>query len=122
MFGAKGICPTSWHLPTDAEWTTLTTFLYGESVAGGAMKETGTTHWFPPNTGATNRSGFTALPGGASYGNGNFFNLTDYANFWSSSQYDATYAWYRELSSNYEHVNRYYYGKATGFSIRCVQD
>jgi uncharacterized protein (TIGR02145 family) len=63
--GAQGICPDGWHIPTDAEWTTLTTFLGGESVAGGKMKEAGFAHWYSPNTGATNESGFTGLPGGA---------------------------------------------------------
>ena len=62
--GTQGICPAGWHLPTDAEWTTLTNFLGGESVAGGKMKEEGLDHWQTPNTGATNSSGFTGLPGG----------------------------------------------------------
>ena len=61
---AQRVCPTGWHLPTDAEWTTLTDYLGGKNVAGGKLKETGTEHWFSPNTGATNESGFTALPGG----------------------------------------------------------
>src|SRR5690554_6700140 len=55
-------CPDGWHLPSDAEWTELTDYLGGESVAGGKLKETGTTHWASPNTGATNETGFTALP------------------------------------------------------------
>ncbi|MFN6072835.1 MAG: fibrobacter succinogenes major paralogous domain-containing protein, partial [Bacteroidota bacterium] len=58
------ICPSGWHVPTDAEWTTLTTELGGESVAGGKMKSIGTAYWNSPNTGATNESGFSALPGG----------------------------------------------------------
>src|ERR1035437_4904310 len=60
----RGLAPTGWHVPSDAEWTTLSTCLGGNAVAGGAMKETGTTHWTSPNTGATNSSGFTGLPGG----------------------------------------------------------
>ena len=68
----QGICPAGWHLPTDAEWTILTTFLGGESIAGGKMKTTGTIEagtglWYAPNTGATNSSGFSALPGGYRY-------------------------------------------------------
>jgi uncharacterized protein (TIGR02145 family) len=122
--GAKGICPTGWHVPTDAEWTTLTTYLGGASVAGGKMKEAGTSHWLSPNTGATNSSGFTALPGGDRGYSGNFYNLTYAAFFWSSSQFefDATHAWLRDLDYNYEVVYRVNYGKPYGFSARCVQD
>lgn len=121
--GAKGICPSGWHLPSDAELTMLTDYLGGESVAGGKMKEAGLTHWASPNTGATNESGFTALPGGYRDLNGGFYDLTYGALFWSSSQVDATYAWPRYLFYNLENV----YGatgnvKNFGFSARCVQD
>jgi uncharacterized protein (TIGR02145 family) len=67
----KNVCPAGWHIPSDAEWTTLTDYLGGASVAGSKLKETGTTHWLSPNTGATNESGFTALPGGGHSRNGN---------------------------------------------------
>jgi uncharacterized protein (TIGR02145 family) len=107
--GAKGLCPDGWHIPTDAEWSTLTTYLGGESVAGGKMKEAGTSHWASPNAGATNSSGFTALPGGSRYYGGNFVNLTYNAYFWSSSQYDDSIAWYRNLYYDNEIVFRYYY-------------
>jgi uncharacterized protein (TIGR02145 family) len=120
--GVQGICPIGWHLPNDTEWTALTTFLGGESVGGGKMKEAGYAHWAAPNTGATNSSGFTALPGGYRYDGGYFFNLTFHADFWSSSQYDAAYAWYRDLGCNYENVGRYSDNKTYGFSGRCVQD
>ncbi|MEI7983848.1 MAG: FISUMP domain-containing protein, partial [Bacteroidota bacterium] len=120
--GAKGICPTGWHLPTDAEWTTLTTYLGGESVAGGKMKEAGTAHWATPNTGATNSSFFTALPVGCWYSNGNFSGQSWYANFCSSSQYDATNKWYRSPNYSDEDVDRNYSNKADGNSCRCVQD
>jgi len=121
--GAKGICPTGWHLPANAEWTTLTTFL-GESVAGGKLKEAGTAHWISPNTGATNSSGFTALPGGARADNGGFSALASDAFFWSSSQGDATYAWLRDVFYDSERVYQYYnnYNKMYGFSARCIQD
>ncbi len=121
--GVIGICPTGWHLPTDAEWTTLTTFLGGEAVAGGKMKETGLTHWAAPNTGATNSSGFTALPGGDRNGYyGNFENLTNYAFFWSSSQTDATGAWDRYLSDFSVTVGRDDTLKINSFSGRCIKD
>jgi len=120
--GVQGICPSGWHLPTDAEWTTLTTFLGGESVAGGKMKEAGTLHWASPNTGATNESGFTALPGGDRSSNGSFYDLTYYAYFWSSSEYSSSYAWYRYLYYDNDDVYRGYGSKTYGFSVRCVQD
>jgi uncharacterized protein (TIGR02145 family) len=120
--GAQGLCPDGWHIPTDAEWSTLTTYLEGELVAGGKMKEAGTSHWASPNTGATNSSGFTALPGGFRLSGGSFLNLTYYAYFWSSSQSDATSAWDRYLLYNSEPVGRYYSSKTYGFSCRCLQD
>ena len=121
--GVQGICPTGWHLPTDGEWTTLTDYLGGISVAGGKMKETGTAHWSPPNTGATNSSGFTALPGGYRNYVGSFNYLTYNAFFWSSSHYGATSAWSRSLYYNFEYVTRDYYNNTLyGFSVRCLQN
>ena len=120
--GAKGICPDGWHLPTDAEWTMLTTKLGGESVAGGKMKEIGTVHWFSPNTGATNSSGFTALPGGSRGSIGSFTNLASSANSWSSLQLDTASSWSRSLTYDYEGVNRSYDTKEYGFSARCTKD
>jgi uncharacterized protein (TIGR02145 family) len=119
--GVQGICPTGWHLPTDGEWTTLTDYLGGVSVAGGEMKEAGTAHWSPPNTGATNSSGFTALPGGCC-GSPTFNGLTNYTYFWSSSQYDATSAWLRSLAFNSASVIRYSNFKIAGFSARCLHE
>jgi uncharacterized protein (TIGR02145 family) len=119
---ALGACPSGWHLPSDAEWTALTDFLGGESIAGGKMKEAGTAHWLSPNTGATNSSGFTALPGGNRLSNGNFFYLTYYAHFWSSTELSFTSTWERNLYYNYEDVNRYYGDKTLGISSRCVHD
>jgi len=105
--GVQGICPDGWHIPTDAEWTALTDFLGGSSVAGGKMKEAGTAHWNSPNTGASNSSGFMALPGGLRVINGSFNSLGDYGYFWSSSENSATYAWLRLLSYGNEDVSRY---------------
>ena len=68
----EGICPSGWHIPSDEEFTELTDFLGGESVAGGKMKEAGLDHWNSPNTGATNSSGWTGLPGGYRYSGGAF--------------------------------------------------
>ena len=89
----RGLAPKGWHVPSDDEWTTLFTVLGNN--AGGKMKETGTTHWLSPNTHATNRSGFTALPGGYCSGfYGNFNHIGLYGNWWSSTQSDNGYPWH----------------------------
>jgi len=118
----QGICPAGWHLPSDAEWTTLATYLGGESVAGGKMKETGTTHWSSPNAGATNRCGLTALPGGLRDNDGNFYNLSAFAYIWSSSESATSDAWYRYLQCGGASLGRPNYDKMSGFSVRCVRD
>jgi uncharacterized protein (TIGR02145 family) len=121
----RGLAPVGFHIPTDSEWTTLTTCLGGEIVAGGKMKETGTNHWISPNTNATNSSGFACLPGGY---RSNFTMLPNskgyQAWFWSSSEYDNTNAWFRYIINNNESVNRnsYDYSKIFGFSVRCIKD
>lgn len=120
--GAQGICPVGWHLPNDAEWTTLTDYLGGLSVAGGKMKETGAIHWLAPNTGATNSSAFTALPSGFSSINTGFNDFAGYAYFWSSSQHDKDYPWYRILLFNYEGAYQAYNFKEGGYSIRCLKE
>ncbi|NCA77551.1 MAG: hypothetical protein EOM90_14560 [Alphaproteobacteria bacterium] len=120
--GVQGICPAGWHLPTDTEWAVLTTFLGGASVAGGKMKETGITHWALPNTGATNSSGFNALPGGDRNYSGTFDDLTYNAYFWSSSEYNAPYAWDRGLYYGNANADRDYDNKTDGFSGRCLKD
>ena len=119
---ATSACPDGWHLPNDIEWTTLIDFLGGEDVAGGKMKETGTTHWNSPNTGATNSSGFTALPGGYRSTIGMFFKEGNDGSWWSATEYSSTSAWYRCLRCNRDEVNRFNYGKEGGFSVRCVRD
>lgn len=110
-----------WHLPSDAEWTTLTTYLGGESVAGGKLKEAGTTHWNSPNTGA-DEYGFTALPGGYRNYNGSFLTIGNYGLWWSATVYDADYAWDRGMGYYYSDVDRVADYKEFGFSVRLVKD
>ncbi len=119
---ALSACPTGWHLPTDAEWTVLTEFLGGKYVAGGIMKEAGLAHWNSPNEGATNSSGFSGLPGGLRVNNGYFYDLGHFGIWWSATELDADYAWYRTLDYNDADVYRYLYSKAFGLSCRCVRD
>ena len=121
--GIQGVCPTGWHLPSDAEWTELTDYLGGTSVAGGKLKETGTTHWTSPNTGATNETGFTALPGGRRLSYGAFDSIGLYGVWWSATEDNATDAWNRYMSYYDSFVFRYYHlDKELGFSVRCVRD
>jgi len=121
--GGKNVCPTSWHVSSDAEWTTLTTFLGGEAVAGGKLKETGTTHWLTPNTGATNETGFTALPGGYRYDDGTYYGIGGRVIiWWSSTENSASSAWYWYVGYNFANVNWFYYDKRYGFSVRCLRD
>jgi uncharacterized protein (TIGR02145 family) len=118
----KQLAPTGWHVPSDGEWTTLTDALGGGSVAGGKMKETGTAHWEAPNEGATNSSGFTGLPGGCRFNNGPFNYIGYNGYWWSSTEFNTTYAWYRNLNYNNGNVNRNYTNKPFGFSVRCLRD
>ena len=120
--GVQGVCPTGWHLPSDAEWTELTDYLGGTSIAGGKLKETGTTHWNSPNTGATNETGFTALPGGYRYVDGSFKFIGGYG-FWSSAtEQNATYALDRKVVYGDSSVDRGLGTKEVGFSVRCLRD
>jgi len=116
------LAPSGWHVPSDAEWTTLTNHLGNESVAGVKMKEAGTTHWKHPNTGATNETGFTALPGGFRTSNGTFREIGYYGLWWSATEFSAVSAWFRKMDYYYSSVFRYYDDKEVGFSVRCLRD
>jgi len=126
IYDSRDLCPLGWHVPSDAEWTTLTTFLGGESVAGGAMKSTATQPtpggWLSPNTDATNSSGFTGLPGGNRFSGGGFFDLGSNGYLWSSSAAGLGYAFSRSLYSFNAIANRDRYDLRVGFSVRCVRN
>ncbi|MDP2337020.1 MAG: fibrobacter succinogenes major paralogous domain-containing protein [Bacteroidota bacterium] len=119
---SRNVCPTGWHIPTDAEWTTLTDYLGGAKIAGGKLKETGTAHWQSPNTGATNETGFTALPGSYRSISGEFSHFGNYGGWWSSSEFNAYMAWPRYMTGIVSYIGRYGYGKSIGFSVRCLKD
>jgi uncharacterized protein (TIGR02145 family) len=128
------ICPQGWHVPTDAEWQELelalgmpagevnnTGYRGAAQNVGGKMKTT--TLWQAPNTGATNESGFSGLPGGfRNYYDGSFVNLDDGGNWWSASESGAELAWARGLYDNDAGVYRFYNYKRSGFCLRCVRD
>lgn len=118
-------CPEGWHLPSDNEWTILIDYLGGESVAGGKMKEVGYQHWNNPNTGATNSSGFTGLPGGRRRDYyGDFVAIGNSGTWWSSTQYQyaSSSTWYRKMYYSYGGVTREAFTNSWGHSVRCLRD
>jgi uncharacterized protein (TIGR02145 family) len=127
---SRNICPTGWHVPAVQEWNALTTFLGDEIVAGGKLKEAGTTHWLSPNTGATNESGFTLLPGGMRIYNpegGNadtqFEFIGSQSGLWSTSAtYDIYAAYIPAYYSEPGFYREYVVPKSTGLSVRCLKD
>jgi len=118
----QGVCPDGWHLPNDEEWNELAEYL-GYDVAGGKIKETGTSHWEEPNDGATNSTGFTALPGGFRKDNGEFEELNRLAFWWTSQEEtppDYAYTWY--VNNSATSIMNKSEVKSMGLSIRCILD
>jgi len=134
---SRGLCPTGWHVPSDGEWNILVKYLdpnadtvcincVQSSTVGGALKSTAMQPtpggWNSPNTGATNSSGFTALPGGLRISNGDFYGLTNNGVWWSSSVSSGSGAWSRDLNNGSSNIYRDSFGRAFGFSVRCCRD
>ncbi len=120
----RGLCPVGWHVPSDAEWTTLTTFLGGSELAGGRMKSN-TQGWVVPNTGATNSSGFSALAGGYGQSGTIYQALGFYGNWWSSTgrpDFNASSAWFISVNNNSKVSTLGYNDKEQAFSVRCLKD
>lgn len=118
----RGLAPKGFHIPSDAEWTILTDYLGGDAVAGGKMKETGTTHWLAPNAEATNSSGFTGLAAGNRYNTGPFLYIGMYCWGWTSTSNGPDNAWYRRLNYNDGSVYRGAANKKDGFPVRCIRN
>jgi uncharacterized protein (TIGR02145 family) len=116
------LCPTGWHVSSDTEWSALITYLGGDNIAGGKLKEKGTSHWSSTNPGATNESGFTALPGGSRYSNGFYFTVKNLGYWWTSIEGKTLNGWYRSIYNRNSVVSRNYYDLTNGFSVRCVKD
>ena len=116
------ICPIGWHVPSNTERMVLANFLGGVELAGGKMKETGTTHWNSPNTGASNSSGFTGLPGGTRFPEGEFDQMGTRADFWSSTETTSD----RAIGYDLHYDNPRFPGgdaiKKMGFAIRCINN
>ena len=117
------LCPTGWHVPTDAEWTVLTDYLTANGHSGSegtALKST--SGWNSVGNG-TDDYGWLGLPGGyRNFSYGSFYVIGDYGNWWSSSQNGAANAWLRDLRSSYGNVGRYGVRKESGLSVRCLRD
>jgi uncharacterized protein (TIGR02145 family) len=119
----KTLAPQGWHIPNNLEWNTLINYLGGLSVAGGKMKETGTSHWFSPNTGATNISGFTALPNGLRVWNdGGFLLIGAYGHCWSIDEYNLDFSYAMFNFSDTQNSNLGETQKLNGAAVRCVKD
>ena len=134
----RKLCPKGWHVPSNAEWTTLQTYLiangynYDGSTTGNyiAKSMASTTGWSSStttgaigNTPSTNNSsGFTALPGGYRHNDGTFYLVGNYGYWWSSTELNTSYAYYRTLTYNYSNLNSYPSSLVSGFSVRCLKD
>ncbi len=125
----RGLCPAGWHIPSDVEWSILENSLEGNAVAGGKMKsigdfETGSGVWFPPNEQASNLSGFNGLPGGYRYPSGQYFGLSIFGFWWSSTESSSDTAWGRYLSYDSSTIfpNVNHNNKRHAFSVRCIKD
>jgi uncharacterized protein (TIGR02145 family) len=120
--GVQGICPNGWHVPSVAEWTELSEYLGGNSVAGGKLKEIGTLHWKSPNSEATNESEFTAFAGGYRSTTNTFASYGYNGNWWSSTENNATSSWWKRISYGAGTLSTNQSGKELGISVRCIKD
>lgn len=118
----RGLAPSGFHVPSDAEWSVLSVYLGGENEAGGKMKVTGIEYWKEPNEGATNSSAFSALPGGSRILDGSFNDIKDFGYWWSSTESFDIMAWYRYIYYNNADFYTFDVGKTHGFSVRCLKD
>lgn len=117
------LCPTGWHEPSKTEWETLINYVDGWEVAGGKLKEVGTTHWISPNTDATDIVGFRWLPNGFRNNDGNYYNINNRAYAFTSTSYNSTDAWWIETYYNTANANVRNDGvKKYGLSVRCIKD
>lgn len=119
----RNIAPIGWRVATDKDWTTLANFLGGDNVAGGKLKETGTTHWITPNQDATNITGFSALPGGTRElgGTFDFDGITGY--WWTSTLVDVgNGGWYRAMDWRSGNLTRMSDFSRSSYSVRCIMN
>jgi uncharacterized protein (TIGR02145 family) len=121
---SANLCPEGWHVPTNEEWTALTDYLGGLTLASFKLKEAGNVHWNDPNGESTNESGFTAVAGGyRSWTDGNFFGLKDNCSIWSSTSNDVSNSWSRVMI-NYNTTDMLVISNYNGYgiSVRCMKN
>lgn len=120
------LCPAGWRVPTDEDWSKLIDFLGGSDLAGGKLKEINNPTWNPPNRGATNESGFSAIPGGYRFGNywypGDFYEQGINSYWWSGTEYTESHSWSRTVNNERTKVYRSFFIKNSGFSVRCIKN
>ena len=120
--GGKNVCPSGYHVPSNNEWNILINFLGGTTLAGGPLKERGTSHWITPNTGATNDSGFTGLPGGRRGPSGTFAGSGSTGYYRSSTADIYPECYYVQLNSNNTNASNTIWNNGIGMSVRCIRD
>jgi uncharacterized protein (TIGR02145 family) len=119
------LCPTGWHVPTDAEWETLIAYTGGANNGALKLKEIGTIHWLGPNTWTTNETGFTALPGGFSFNDMTFFGYIEVTGSWWTSTESDNYLYSYDMNYMYPYYDEVHSGrgeKGAGFSVRCIKN
>jgi uncharacterized protein (TIGR02145 family) len=121
LFTGK-LCPSGWHVSTDSDWSDLINNSGGQNIAGGRLKDAGTAQWESPNTGATNETGFSALPGGSRFKNGMFITINRLGYWWSPKENNTYSCWYRGIYHKDNYVSRNFTDSSSGFSVRCVKD
>ncbi|MCX6280305.1 MAG: hypothetical protein NT004_19750 [Bacteroidetes bacterium] len=124
--GVQGICPSGWHIPMKAQWNVISGFLGGDLVSGGKMKTTGTLQagtglWYSPNAGATNESGFSAVPAGGHSPDGQFNQIGQYGSWWCSDT-STSDAWNRFVFNDVGYLFTGWGDGSNGFSVRCLKD
>jgi len=116
----KKLCPVGWHISTDSDWNELVNYLGGENLAGGKLKESGFSHWYSPNNGATDETHFRALPGGyKSSTDSLYYGLHDSGYWWTTTVNDDM-ALGRVMTTSNNHVQKGFYPVKSGFSVRCI--
>lgn len=119
---AHGLAPTKWRVASETDWNTLISFLGGDGIAGGKLKEIGLSHWTTPNLDATDEYGFKLLPGGERHPTGVFYNINNYAFMGCSTEFDASDAYWYNMGYNWSNVFKNYESKKSGFSVRMMRD